>query len=34
IAGLLMGTLCPVVLTSRSDSAETKFYSLCMACVL
>lgn len=34
IAGLLMGTQCPVVLTSRSDSAETKFYSLCMACIL
>lgn len=33
-AGLLMGTQCPVVLTSRSDSAETKFYSLCMACIL
>lgn len=34
IAGLLMGTQCPVVLTSRSDSAETKYYSLCMACLL
>lgn len=34
IAGMLMGTQCPVVLTSRSDSAQTKFYSLCMACLL
>lgn len=34
IACLLMGTQCPVVLTSRSDSTETKYYSLCMACVL
>lgn len=34
MAGILMGTQCPVVLTSRSDSAQTKFYSLCMACIL
>jgi phosphate butyryltransferase len=34
IAGLLMGPQNPVVLTSRSDSAQTKFYSLCMACIM
>jgi phosphate butyryltransferase len=34
MAGLLMGPQCPVVLTSRSDSAQTKFYSLSMACLL
>ncbi|MDR0830526.1 MAG: phosphate butyryltransferase, partial [Prevotellaceae bacterium] len=33
-AGLLYGANAPVVLTSRSDSTETKFYSICMACVL
>lgn len=33
MAGMLIGPQCPVVLTSRSDSALTKFYSLCMACI-
>ncbi|MDR3327901.1 MAG: phosphate butyryltransferase [Prevotellaceae bacterium] len=33
-AGLLYGANSPVVLTSRSDSTETKFYSICMACAL
>jgi phosphate butyryltransferase len=34
LAGLLYGADAPVVLTSRSDSTETKFYSICMACAL
>ena len=29
----LQGTSCPVTLTSRSDSAETKYNSLAMACL-
>jgi phosphate butyryltransferase len=33
-AGLLYGANSPVVLTSRSDSTDTKFYSICMACIL
>lgn len=34
MAGLLQGTEKPVVLTSRSDDAELKFYSICMAAML
>jgi len=29
----LQGTSCPVTLTSRADSAETKYNSLAMACL-
>ena len=34
MGGLLQGTEKPVVLTSRSESVESKFYSIAMACVL
>ncbi len=34
MAGLLQGTEKPVVLTSRSENTESKFYSICMAAVL
>lgn len=34
MAGMLQGTEKPVVLNSRSDSAECKFYSICMAALL
>ena len=34
IAGFLKGTMCPVVITSRSDSGLTKFYSLATACLI
>ena len=34
MAGLLYGANSPVIITSRSDSTETKFYSICMASVL
>ena len=34
MAGLLQGTEKPVVLNSRSDSEECKFYSICMAAIL
>ena len=34
MGGLLQGTEKPVVLTSRSESIESKFYSIAMACVL
>lgn len=34
MAGVLLGTLCPVVTTSRSDSSRTKFNSIAMACVM
>lgn len=34
MAGMLQGTEKPVVLNSRSDSSECKFYSICMAAVL
>ena len=34
MAGLLQGTEKPVVLTSRSESVESKFYSIAMACVV
>jgi phosphate butyryltransferase len=33
MAGILQGTQCPVILPSRSDSAESKFYSMLLACV-
>lgn len=33
MAGLLMGTDCPIVITSRSDSAQTKFNSIALACL-
>lgn len=32
IAGILRGPLCPVILSSRSDSAESKFLSIVLAC--
>lgn len=34
MAGMLQGTEKPVVLNSRSDSTECKFYSICMAAVM
>ena len=34
MAGLLQGTDKPVVLTSRSESIDSKFYSIAMACVI
>ena len=34
MGGLLQGTDKPVVLTSRSESVQSKFYSIAMACVL
>lgn len=33
MAGMLQGTICPVVLTSRSDSSISKYYSLALACI-
>ena len=33
IAGMLQGAMVPVVLPSRSDTAESKFYSLVVACL-
>ena len=33
IAGILQGPVCPVILSSRSDSAESKFLSIALACV-
>lgn len=33
MAGVLQGTSCPVVVTSRSDSGLSKYYSLAMACL-
>lgn len=33
MASILQGTICPVVVTSRSDSELTKLYSLAMACL-
>ena len=33
-AGMLCGTTAPVVVASRADSCESKFYSLAMACVM
>ncbi|MFW9598429.1 MAG: phosphate acyltransferase [Paludibacter sp.] len=34
MAGLLQGTEKPVILTSRSESSQSKFYSIAMACIL
>ncbi|MGB4414321.1 MAG: phosphate acyltransferase [Paludibacter sp.] len=34
MGGLLQGTEKPVVLTSRSESVQSKFYSIAMACIL
>jgi len=34
MAGMIYGANSPVIITSRSDSTETKFYSICMACLL
>lgn len=34
MCGLLQGTDKPVVLTSRSESVDSKFYSIAMACVI
>ena len=33
MAGLVTGTIAPVVVASRADSAESKFYSLIFACL-
>lgn len=33
VAGVLRGTVCPVVLPSRGDSAASKYYSIAMAAV-
>lgn len=33
MAGMLCGTTAPVVVASRADSCESKFYSLALACV-
>jgi len=33
MAGMLCGTTAPIVVASRADSCESKFYSLAMACV-
>ncbi|MDE6529089.1 MAG: phosphate butyryltransferase [Muribaculaceae bacterium] len=33
IAGILQGPSCPVILSSRSDSAESKFLSMALACI-
>lgn len=33
MAGMLRGPLCPVVVPSRADSGNSKFYSLALACV-
>ncbi len=33
IAGMLCGPMCPVVVTSRSDSGMSKYYSLALACL-
>lgn len=34
LAGLVMGAMCPVVVASRGDSVDSKFYSIAMACLL
>lgn len=34
IAGLLMGAECPVIVSSRGDSVQSKFNSIAMACLL
>ena len=33
MAGMLRGPICPVVVTSRSDSSISKYYSLVLACL-
>lgn len=33
VAGMLAGTTAPVVVTSRADTADSKFYSLAVACM-
>lgn len=33
MAGLLQGPICPVVLSSRSDTGLSKYYSIAMACL-
>lgn len=33
MAGLVTGTIAPIVVASRADSAESKFYSLILACM-
>lgn len=33
VAGMLVGTTAPVVVTSRADTADSKFYSLATACL-
>lgn len=33
MAGMLRGPICPVVVTSRSDSGISKYYSLALACL-
>lgn len=33
VAGMLVGTSAPVVVTSRADTADSKFYSLATACL-
>jgi phosphate butyryltransferase len=33
MAGMLLGTMAPVVVPSRADSGNSKFYSLALACV-
>ena len=33
MAGMLQGTTAPVVVPSRADSGNSKFYSLALACV-
>ncbi len=33
MAGILQGALCPVVVTSRSDSSISKYYGLAFACI-
>ncbi len=34
MAGILVGTSAPIVVTSRADSSESKYYSLALACFL
>jgi phosphate butyryltransferase len=34
VAGVIMGATAPIVLTSRADSAEAKFNSLALACII
>ena len=33
MAGILLGTMAPIVVPSRADSADSKFYSLVLACL-